>query len=271
MGLAVPAGRHARTSAFMVLAGISAPRPAPRPPSVCSRLVVASMCAKPRARCECPGSRYVPHRTRRQCTDRMKPDCSPASFRIAASSSSTPKTTCRSRTSRRGRSRWPRGAQFSRAAGGRLCHGHKCLPLGTLTPRERAVLERIAEGLDNSEIAGSLSVRENGSQSRHAGLRQDLRRTSISGHRACTRCRPRESQRARQPALIRDICPESGRVRYLVGHSPQYNSHRPPQTSGRLPVVLEVAECPTRGGHRARQCCVCSCRHSDRPRAPGLR
>jgi DNA-binding NarL/FixJ family response regulator len=34
------------------------------------------------------------------------------------------------------------------------------LPLGELTPRERAVLERIAEGLDNSEIAVSLGLSE---------------------------------------------------------------------------------------------------------------
>ena len=39
-----------------------------------------------------------------------------------------------------------------------LATGHKCLPLGTLTPRERAVLEGIAEGLDNAEIAGSLCL-----------------------------------------------------------------------------------------------------------------
>ena len=36
----------------------------------------------------------------------------------------------------------------------------KCLPLGTLTPRERAVLEGIAEGLGNAEIAGSLCLSE---------------------------------------------------------------------------------------------------------------
>jgi DNA-binding NarL/FixJ family response regulator len=34
------------------------------------------------------------------------------------------------------------------------------LPLHELTPRERAVLERIAEGLDNAEIAGSLQLSE---------------------------------------------------------------------------------------------------------------
>lgn len=34
------------------------------------------------------------------------------------------------------------------------------LPLNELTARERAVLERIAEGLDNSEIAASLGLSE---------------------------------------------------------------------------------------------------------------
>jgi len=38
--------------------------------------------------------------------------------------------------------------------------GRKALPLNELTPRERAVLEGIAEGLDNSEIAGSLGLSE---------------------------------------------------------------------------------------------------------------
>jgi DNA-binding NarL/FixJ family response regulator len=34
------------------------------------------------------------------------------------------------------------------------------LPLGELTPRERAVLEGIAEGLDNSELAAALQLSE---------------------------------------------------------------------------------------------------------------
>jgi len=38
--------------------------------------------------------------------------------------------------------------------------GRKDLPLAALTPRERAVLEGIAEGLDNSEIAASLRLSE---------------------------------------------------------------------------------------------------------------
>lgn len=42
----------------------------------------------------------------------------------------------------------------------RVATEQKCLPLGTLTPRERAVLEGIAEGLGNAEIAGSLRLAE---------------------------------------------------------------------------------------------------------------
>jgi pimeloyl-ACP methyl ester carboxylesterase/DNA-binding CsgD family transcriptional regulator len=41
-----------------------------------------------------------------------------------------------------------------------LATGHKCLPLGALTPREHAVLEGVAEGLGNAEIAGSLCLSE---------------------------------------------------------------------------------------------------------------
>ena len=41
-----------------------------------------------------------------------------------------------------------------------LAAGQKCLPLGALTPREHAVLEGIAEGLGNAEIAGSLCLSE---------------------------------------------------------------------------------------------------------------
>ena len=37
---------------------------------------------------------------------------------------------------------------------------YRTLPLNELTPRERAVLEGIAEGLDNSEIAASLRLSE---------------------------------------------------------------------------------------------------------------
>jgi DNA-binding NarL/FixJ family response regulator len=39
-------------------------------------------------------------------------------------------------------------------------NGRNALPLGELTPRERAVLEGIAEGQDNSEIAASLGLSE---------------------------------------------------------------------------------------------------------------
>jgi len=39
-------------------------------------------------------------------------------------------------------------------------NGRNALPLGTLTPRERAVLEGIAEGLDNAEIAALLGLSE---------------------------------------------------------------------------------------------------------------
>jgi pimeloyl-ACP methyl ester carboxylesterase/DNA-binding CsgD family transcriptional regulator len=38
--------------------------------------------------------------------------------------------------------------------------GRNTLPLDTLTPRERAILEGIAEGLDNSELAASLQLSE---------------------------------------------------------------------------------------------------------------
>jgi pimeloyl-ACP methyl ester carboxylesterase/DNA-binding CsgD family transcriptional regulator len=41
-----------------------------------------------------------------------------------------------------------------------LAAGHKCLPFGMLTPRERVILEGIAEGLGNAEIAGSLCLSE---------------------------------------------------------------------------------------------------------------
>jgi pimeloyl-ACP methyl ester carboxylesterase/DNA-binding CsgD family transcriptional regulator len=49
---------------------------------------------------------------------------------------------------------------FLNEPAGRSATCHDTLSLDALTPRERAVLERIAEGLDNSEIATSLRVSE---------------------------------------------------------------------------------------------------------------
>ena len=58
---------------------------------------------------------------------------------------------------------WPRfvdEAQRFLAEPDVVAGGRNGLPLGELTPRERAVLEGIAEGLDNSEIAASLGLSE---------------------------------------------------------------------------------------------------------------
>ena len=91
---------------------------------------------------------------------------------------------------------------------GALSNGHKCLPLGTLTPRERAVLEGIAEGLDNAEIAGSLQLSEK-------TVRNHITRVFDKicvEHRYQAIVLAREAGLGRagrlvQPALIRDICP----------------------------------------------------------------
>jgi DNA-binding NarL/FixJ family response regulator len=58
---------------------------------------------------------------------------------------------------------WPRLVEEVRrflAEPGTLTTSRNGLPLGELTPRERAVLEGIAEGLDNAEIAPSLKLSE---------------------------------------------------------------------------------------------------------------
>jgi DNA-binding NarL/FixJ family response regulator len=49
---------------------------------------------------------------------------------------------------------------FLSESSGARATGPKTLPLDELTPRERAVLEGIAEGLNNSEIAASLGLSE---------------------------------------------------------------------------------------------------------------
>jgi len=59
---------------------------------------------------------------------------------------------------------WPRLVSEIRSflaerASGLPASSH-ALPLDELTPRERAVLERIAEGMDNAELAASLGVSE---------------------------------------------------------------------------------------------------------------
>ena len=59
---------------------------------------------------------------------------------------------------------WPRLVEemrrFLAEPSGTFTTARKELPLGELTPRERAVLEGIAEGLDNAEIATSLDLSE---------------------------------------------------------------------------------------------------------------
>ena len=67
------------------------------------------------------------------------------------------------------------------------------LPLDELTPRERAVLEGIAGGLDNAEIALAGTVGKDGAQSHHARVRQDRRRAPLPGDRAGPRSRPRQA------------------------------------------------------------------------------
>ena len=138
-----------------------------------------------------------------------KADCSQASFPIAASSSSTPKTTCRSQTSRRGQNSSPRCDSFLAAAGGRAVpRAANACRSATLTPRERAVLEGIAEGLDNAEIAGSLRLSEK-------TVRNHITRVFDKicvEHRYQAIVLAREAGLGRagrlvNEALIRDICP----------------------------------------------------------------
>ena len=85
--------------------------------------------------------------------------------------------------------------------------GRSGLPLDELTPRERAVLEGIAAGLDNAEIATLLGLSEKTAQPHHPGVRQDFRRAPVPGHRAGPRRRAGDQQPADRPALTRDIGP----------------------------------------------------------------
>ena len=62
--------------------------------------------------------------------------------------------------------------------------GGKSLPLGELTPRERAVLEAIAKGLDNAEIARSLRLSEKTVRNHITRLFDKISgQAPLSGHR----------------------------------------------------------------------------------------
>lgn len=60
---------------------------------------------------------------------------------------------------------------------------HPILPLNLLTPRERAVLEGIAGGLDNAEIAALLGLSEkNSPQPYYPRIRQNWCQSSLPSH-----------------------------------------------------------------------------------------
>ena len=143
---------------------------------------------------------------------------------------------------------------FLARAGGGLPRATNACRSVTLTPRERAVLEGIAEGLDNAEIAGIASpLGENRPQPYYPDLRQDLRRASLSSHRACPRSGPRESQQARQRGADTghlSLVPRPAPVP-TPGHRPQYNCLRPAlESEGRASHAL--ARMPREARRRGR-------------------
>ena len=105
----------------------------------------------------------------------------------------------------------------------------KPLPLGELTPRERAVLEGIAEGLDNTEIAASLGLSEKtvATTSRAYSTRSA---SSTATRRSCAPATPVSVEQTAGSVAIRDICPgRRARNSSLRGPSPQDNAD--PQTA----------------------------------------
>jgi pimeloyl-ACP methyl ester carboxylesterase/DNA-binding CsgD family transcriptional regulator len=126
------------------------------------------------------------------------------------------------------------------------------LPLEELTPRERAVLECVAEGLDNSEIAALLRLSEKtvrnhtsrifdkiGVKHRYQAI--VLAREAGLGEANSSSSKPRQ-----------DICPcRSAQSQTRVGHWPQDSGLRSRQDadSGRDPCArrqTEVSEIPAR-------------------------
>ena len=89
------------------------------------------------------------------------------------------------------------------------------LPLDELTPRERAVLEGIAEGQDNTEIAASLGISEK-------TVRNHITRVFDKigvEHRYQAIVRAREAGLGKNRRLtnpIRDICPRSPRPKFVA-------------------------------------------------------
>ena len=156
MVLALPAGRHAGALALLVRSDARRDLSRDCHPTVSDRQPHRR--ARRRAQGQVPRSDSACG-TRHGCPIE-EAGCSQASFRIAASFNSTAKITCRSRTSRRGRQLVAEVRRFLAEPSSAVVAGGKTLPLGELTPRERAVLEAIAEGLDNAEIARSLRLSE---------------------------------------------------------------------------------------------------------------
>ena len=216
-GLALPAGRGTQLdiiSSLLVRADARRHLRRDCRSGCCQITADARRRARSRAQDQMSGSDRAP-RTRRGFprSNVLSAACSRASFPIAASFSSTVRTTCRSQTSRPGRAKLLRGgARLSRRKPGYTAPRRE-RPAAFEEPHAAARTQRAGRqrqrlsrqrgrSADRSAIVG-----KDGPQSHYQDIRQDSGQAPLSGDRAGPRSGARRGQQQRPSPATRDICP----------------------------------------------------------------